>query len=216
MGRRRQSARLREALEEWRTLCRSRLHRWRRRSGFDGRSPPRRPAPSVITASVSGLLGYKDDRYRLGRRARRMRGRRTRAEDHRNLAANQIVRKFREAVVSAFRPEKFNRNVLVVDIAGLAQPVAESCDQIDVRLGRTGVKKSDDRHRWLLRMGRERACRGGPEKRDEFAPLHLAVPRALSGPRATANTSTLQSGGERESAAAIPRLAELPSRLTNA
>jgi hypothetical protein len=38
---------------------------------------------------------------------------------------------------------------------------------------------------------------------------------ALSGPRATANTSTLQSGGERESAAAIPRLAESHSSLPN-
>jgi hypothetical protein len=62
-------------------------------------------------------------------------GRRTGAEDHRHLTANQIGCQFREAVIFASSPEKFDCNVLIIDIAGLVEAVTECRDQIYVRLG---------------------------------------------------------------------------------
>jgi hypothetical protein len=52
-------------------------------------------------------------------------------------------------------------------------PFAESGQTPGVRLGRTGMQKSDDRHRRLLRARHERPRdRAASDQRDEIAPSH--------------------------------------------
>jgi hypothetical protein len=49
--------------------------------------------------------------------------------------------------------------------------------------GRTGIEKTNHRHRRVLRARRERpCCRRASEKRDEFASLHVfpSAPRVTS------------------------------------
>jgi hypothetical protein len=62
-------------------------------------------------------------------------GRGAGAKDHRYLVANQIGRQFRETVISPSRPEKFDGNVLVDDVAGLVEAAAECCNQIYIWIG---------------------------------------------------------------------------------
>jgi hypothetical protein len=53
------------------------------------------------------------------------------------------------------------------------EPLLESGDLRAERSARSGTKKSDHRHRRLLRARRQRPRRRTAEQRDEFAALHL-------------------------------------------
>ncbi len=52
------------------------------------------------------------------------------------------------------------------------EPLLESGDLRAERSARSGTKKSDHRHRRLLRACRKRPSRRRTEQRDELAPLH--------------------------------------------
>ena len=60
------------------------------------------------------------------------------------------------------------------------EPLLESGDLRAERSARSGTKKSDHRHRGLLRTCRERPCHRTAEQRDELAPLHSITSSARS------------------------------------
>src|SRR5262249_919347 len=92
---------------------------------------------------------------------------------HRYLTTNQFGRKRRQTAVVPFRPAIFDLHVLALDISCLFQPLAERAQTDRVRVRRRVAKEPDHRHRWLLRLRRERPCGcRAAEQRDELAALH--------------------------------------------
>jgi hypothetical protein len=73
-------------------------------------------------------------------------------------------------VVPSAGPAVVDRYVLALDIAGFFEALAKSAQPLGNHFGRSDLKKSDDRHRWLLAARRERprGCRTA-EQRDELA-----------------------------------------------
>src|SRR5262249_42713827 len=80
-----------------------------------------------------------------------------------------------------------DRHVLAFDKADIAQALAKSGEPTCEGFWRTGVKKSDHRHRRLLRVRGERPRRrySATKKCDELAPFHsmtsLASARSIGG-----------------------------------
>src|SRR5215475_3463461 len=100
-------------------------------------------------------------------------GGRARRDNHAQRTANEIGRKLRQSIVSAFRPAVFERHVLTVDVTGLSESLPERGHIVGPFGGGGGVEKPDHRHRRLLRTRRKRpryGCTGGSH--DELAPLH--------------------------------------------
>src|SRR5262249_52238922 len=92
-------------------------------------------------------------------------------DDHRDLPANQLGRKFGESF-HLLGPAVVDRHVLALDIAGFFEALAKSAQALCNRFGRSDLEKPNHRHRRLLRARRERP-RGGctAEKRYELAAL---------------------------------------------
>src|SRR5271169_5992562 len=78
-----------------------------------------------------------------------------------------------QSIVLAFRPAVFDRQILSLDVAGLAQSLAE-CGHIRCKLARRGAggaEIADHRHRLLLRTRRDRpGHRRATEECYELAP----------------------------------------------
>ena len=91
--------------------------------------------------------------------------------DEGDLAANEVGCQFRQAIGVVMRPPEFDGHVLALDVAALAQSLAESSNSICERLWGAELEHANHRHRRLLR-----ACREGPrgrraaEQRDQVAP----------------------------------------------
>src|SRR5262249_39863388 len=104
---------------------------------------------------VSGL--HKHNWDRLGRR---FGGKRTictlQYSEHRYLAANQFGYQRRYLIISTPCPTVFDHGILVLDVTGLLQASAKVSEILAIRFERCEVKKSDPRHRWLLRARRVR------------------------------------------------------------
>ena len=64
------------------------------------------------------------------------------------------------------REAVYDRHVLGLDVAGLAQTLAECSQTIGKHLRRTSAKKSNHRHRRLLRACRKRQRRRAAKQRD--------------------------------------------------
>src|SRR3984893_2825246 len=112
-------------------------------------------------------------RRRLGRQCRSF-GRRG---NHAHLTTNQIGRQFRQSIVLVVRPAIFDGHVFALDMAGLAQALAERANTVGVLVARCEVEEPDHRHRLLLRPRRERPCgRRAAEKRNEIPPPHGVRP----------------------------------------
>src|SRR5262245_2526778 len=95
------------------------------------------------------------------------------------------------------RPPVFDRDILALDVAGLAQAISERRSEISVSIRVTGIEKPNYGHRRLLRARRERPRRRAAEQRDECAPSHSIT--------SSARASTL-AGRSRPSALAALRL----------
>src|SRR5262249_43630384 len=67
---------------------------------------------------------------------------------------------------------KFDRNVFALDIAGLAQTLAERAHTICIRNWCPAAEEPDHRHPRLLRARRDRPRRRAAEQRYERAALH--------------------------------------------
>src|SRR6516164_4967609 len=72
-------------------------------------------------------------------------------------------------------------HVAAINITALAQPFDKGRQRPPIARSRIGVKKSDHRHRRLLRARRERPrSRRATEERDEVAPFHCPMPPVLA------------------------------------
>jgi hypothetical protein len=79
----------------------------------------------------------------------------------------------------AFQPAVLNDDILTLGIASFAEPLAE-CGYTTTAgrgIGHPGVDEPDDRHRWLLRVRRERPRGRAAEQRDERAAFHWITSR---------------------------------------
>src|SRR4051812_7181240 len=65
-------------------------------------------------------------------------------------------------------------------MAGFSKPLAEAGNESCVCFGRARVQQPDHRHRWLLRVRRERPCRRTAEQRDDLAPPHSITSSAIA------------------------------------
>src|SRR5262245_23714771 len=88
------------------------------------------------------------------------------------LRLARSARHSRQTIVSTFRPPVFVRDVLALDISGLAQPLKERTQTARGSVGRFAAEEPDHRHRPLLRTRTKRPCRSAAEQRDEGASLH--------------------------------------------
>src|SRR5262249_46723500 len=89
-------------------------------------------------------------------------------DDNRDPTANEFGRQLRHTIILALGPAILDRDVLPFDKADFAETSAE-CRKIQrERIERAKSKKSDHRHRRLLRVPRERPsrCRAA-EQRDK-------------------------------------------------
>src|SRR6516225_5831266 len=79
------------------------------------------------------------------------------------------------------RPPVFDRDILALDVAGLAQAIAEHRREISVNIRVARMEKSNYGQRRLLRARRERPrdCRAA-EQRDERAARHSITSSARS------------------------------------
>src|SRR5262249_23361392 len=90
--------------------------------------------------------------------------------DEGDSAANEVGCQFRQAIGVVMRPPELDGQVLALDVAALAQSLAESSHSICERLRRAELEQPDYRQRRLLRARRERPCGcRAAEQRDELA-----------------------------------------------
>src|SRR5262249_59558798 len=101
--------------------------------------------------------------------------------DHSNLAPNQFTCQWRQSIKLILGPAVFDCDILALTKAAILKPLTKCAEEMRVRGGRCTVKKSDHRHRWLLRARGERPRRRrAAEQRDELAPLHSITSWARS------------------------------------
>ena len=127
--------------------------------------------------------GVEHDWNRCGRSFSRDCRRGRACDDHSRLAAHQLRRHCGQLIVMSLGPTVFDRNIAPLHVTGFGQTLAEYRQRRRKRPRRTGVKKTDHRHRRLLRARRERP-RGclAAEKCDEVAPSHSIARRGQSLP----------------------------------
>src|SRR5262245_60801534 len=95
------------------------------------------------------------------------------------LRCHQVGCKSRQVVMTV-RPSILDRDILTLDITGLAQALAERTHTVRVSLRRCGTEKPNHRHRRLLRARREwPRGRRAAEQRDEFAAPHSITSSAV-------------------------------------
>jgi hypothetical protein len=121
-------------------------------------SEPTRSAPARSWTSVASL-------------GRHYRGVAASGENHAHRTADEIGRQFRQSIESSLRPNIFDADVAVLDIASFVQSLAERGNLVAQHSRRPAAEKPDHRHRRLLRARRERPRRRrATEQRDELAP----------------------------------------------
>ena len=99
---------------------------------------------------------YEDDRDRRSRRLGcNCRGGVVRG-DHCHLTAYQIGCEVGQSIVLVLRPAILDRHVPALDVAGLAQALAECGHKVCSVSRRRAAEEPDHRHRWLLRTRRAR------------------------------------------------------------
>jgi hypothetical protein len=127
--------------------------------------------------------GHEHDRDRRGRLHRRADCRHGPGNDHIDLAGDEFGRQCRESVILALGKQVFDRDVSPFDIAGVAQSLADLAQARPLLLGRVRAEITDDRHRLLLRMGRQRPRDRRPSKDgDKIAPTGHAASWKISRP----------------------------------
>src|SRR5712691_6236143 len=177
-----------------------------RGSGRDRLSHPERGAGDVRTPeagrkSFPDRIGtHADDGYRRRGLAGGFERCRAAGKDHGDLEADQLGYEIRELADASLRHSVLDDDVLSLDVAELAQPLAE-CPGAEVIRSGCQITDARDSDR-LLRARRERPRRrGGAEERDELAPPHRRAHSITSSARASSVSGTV-----RPSALAVLRL----------
>ena len=117
--------------------------------------------------------GAEDDRYdcrRLFRRSRCLVA--AAGNDQVDLAVNEFGRHCRQSIVVAFRPAILDRDVLPLNIAALAQSLAERGQDRCIEAGRPAAQIADHRHFPLLCGDCTRQQDGRAREHQEIASPH--------------------------------------------
>src|SRR4051812_25012140 len=94
---------------------------------------------------------------------------------------HEIGRQVRQAVVLAFRPAEFDRQVLVLYKARFLQALAQCSHQMRKRVRRANVEETNNARPGLLRTRCQRPrCRRAAKQRDELAPRHSMTSSAVA------------------------------------
>jgi len=121
------------------------------------------PIEATYVALVNRIAASREhNRNGLGRRhGSQYRSAASGRSDHVELAADQIGRKGRQSIVLVFCKTVFDRRVAGLDIAGFTQAASERGEEVGRVILAERVQEADHRHRWLLRVCRERprGCR---------------------------------------------------------
>src|SRR5262245_47379414 len=121
----------------------------------------------------------EDDRDRRGSSFGRKRSRGVAGRgDNVHAASDEVRHQRRQATVLALKPMVLDRYVLTLDIAG--QAGAERRCVARHATGRPRMYDSDDGHRRLLRVRRERPRRRAAEQGDELAAVHSMTSSAIA------------------------------------
>src|SRR5262249_48988234 len=94
------------------------------------------------------------------------------ADDHRHRTADQISDQRRQAIKVILRRAVFDRDVLILDVAGFPQPMAKRGHEVRYVSKRRAAQKPDHWHRLLLPARRKRPCCRAAEERYERAAFH--------------------------------------------
>jgi transposase len=109
---------------------------------------------------------------------------RARRHDDVRLEANQLGRQAWESIVSPLRPPILDGDVLALDMAQFAEPLAECVDELPLQRRGGGPKVTDPSDLPnLLRSRRKRPRRRAAEKRDELAALCMSGKQHSEGRR---------------------------------
>src|SRR5262245_8766891 len=110
--------------------------------------------------------------------------------DYGDLSADQFGRQLRQSIELILGPAVFDRHVPALDVAAILQALAKCAQTVRHPVRRSGVEKSNYRHRRLLRRrdarGQNRGCSpSAAEQRDELPASHSitlsATASSLSG-----------------------------------
>src|SRR5712691_2132837 len=158
-------------------------------------------SPEAGRKSFPDRIGtHADDGYRRRGLAGGFERCRAAGKDHGDLEADQLGYEIRELADASLRHSVLDDDVLSLDVAELAQPLAE-CPGAEVIRSGCQITDARDSDR-LLRARRERPRRrGGAEERDELAPPHRRAHSITSSARASSVSGTV-----RPSALAVLRL----------
>jgi hypothetical protein len=91
--------------------------------------------------------------------------------DHGDPSANEVISERRQPLVLILGVAVFDRDVLTLNVTVVLETLAK-CTQVKVvriRRTRCGAEKPNHRHRWPLRLRRERPRGRAAEQRDELA-----------------------------------------------
>src|SRR5262249_32543222 len=169
----------------WGTITRNSSSRFAVNSPLKRLTPVRLPpgrARLETRPSLTGSCGDENDGDRracsLGRlRAIRRRG------DHGDLPANQFGRQRWQSLHLILSPAVFDRDVLVLDIAGILEALAKSAQTLGRPVRRCRVEEPNNRQRALLRAsrGRPRSRRTAKQRDDlaAFQKLHSGLLRTM-------------------------------------
>jgi hypothetical protein len=146
------------------------------------RLPPGRTRLATRPNSTGSAPLLKDDRDRrgcaFGREYRRAAG----CRDYVDVTIDEVGGQSGQPIIATLRPAVFDRHVLALDVAGLAEPLAERRQTLCTRVGRPGAQVADHRHHLLLRArGQRPGNRRADGKSDELPPDHLITPSASDG-----------------------------------
>jgi hypothetical protein len=135
-----------------------------------------------VTAVSDGFIDVPG--RRLGRQRRYLAAW---CNNDRHLSTHEIGGERGQAIVLSVSPAIVQGDVSTLEESGIIQALPDHRNERRVDGGRTGAENADHRHRWLLRVRRERPRSRAAEQRDELAApdakCHLIPPagRATEG-----------------------------------
>src|SRR5262245_3625234 len=107
----------------------------------------------------------------------------------------EIGRQHRQPLKLLLRPAVLDRHIAALDIAGLAQALAEGIQPARVPIGRRAAKVADQWHRRLLGARRQRPSRRAAEDCDKLPSPHGVDPAEPDGALEFYQTSAMRSAG---------------------
>jgi hypothetical protein len=91
----------------------------------------------------------------------------------RYLPADQIGGHRRQSLVAVFRPAVLDADVLMLEEAAVAETLPEGIQRLGTVCRRETAKRTDHRHRRLLRARRKRPCRRAAKQGNQVASFQL-------------------------------------------